>query len=192
MNARQRLLTVLKGGIPDCVPVAPDFSNMIPARLTGKPFWDLYLYNDPPIWEAYIQAAKYFDIDAVMDGYFPLTFEDEVVDEGWEDYIVFRSPERIVTQAGRWDNWTMAWKPVVTVYYVADPPTANVPPGKIGLPLVPTRWEPVEGRVPVDKGPQGLKRVHGIDGRPGPGGGLAGLDLRPGQRSRYLQLLRPS
>ena len=74
---------------------------MIPAKLTGKPFWDLYLYNDPPIWEAYIACAKYFGIDSVMDGYFPLTFPDEAVDEGWEDYIVFRSAERIVTQAGR-------------------------------------------------------------------------------------------
>jgi uroporphyrinogen decarboxylase len=36
---------------------------MIPARLTGKPFWDLYLYNDPPLWEAYIACAKHFDID---------------------------------------------------------------------------------------------------------------------------------
>ena len=41
MTGRERLLTVLRGGIPDCVPVAPDFSNMIPARLTGKPFWGL-------------------------------------------------------------------------------------------------------------------------------------------------------
>jgi len=49
MTSRERLLTCLAGKVPDCVPVAPDFSNMIPARRTGKPFWDLYLYNDPPI-----------------------------------------------------------------------------------------------------------------------------------------------
>ena len=42
MTSRERLLTVLRGDIPDCVPVAPDFSNMIPARRTGKPFWDVY------------------------------------------------------------------------------------------------------------------------------------------------------
>ena len=167
MNPRQRLLTVLRGGIPDCVPVAPDFSNMIPARLTGKPFWDLYLYNDPPIWEAYIQAAKFFNIDALMDGYFPLAFADEAVDEGWEDYIVYRSPERIVTQAGRRENGKMAWKPVVTVYYIADPPTANVPPAKIGLPPEPARWEPVEGRKVVDRGPGGLKRVMDLMGDQG-------------------------
>jgi hypothetical protein len=77
MTPRERLRATLAGRIPDCVPVAPDFSNMIPARLTGKPFWDLYLYRDPPIWEAYIAAAKYFDIDSLMDGYFPLVFPDE-------------------------------------------------------------------------------------------------------------------
>ena len=77
MTPRERLMTVLEGGIPDCVPVSPDFSNMIPARLTGKPFWDLYLYNDPPIWQAYIDAAKRFNIDSLMDGYFWLSFPDE-------------------------------------------------------------------------------------------------------------------
>ena len=61
MNSRERLLTVLRGAIPDCVPVMPDTSNMIPARLTGKPFWDLYLYNDPPIWEAYSPAPATSD-----------------------------------------------------------------------------------------------------------------------------------
>lgn len=159
LTPRGRLLTVLRGGIPDCVPVAPDFSNMIPAKMTGKPFWDLYLYNDPPIWEAYIDCACHFNIDAVMDGYFPLTFADEYPDDGWEDYIVFRSPERIVTQAGRKENGKMAWQPVVDVYYVADPPTQRVPPAKIGLPPVPPHWEAVEGRKPVDRGPEGFKRV---------------------------------
>ena len=44
MTSRERLLRVLSGKIPDCVPVSPDFSNMIPAKLTGKPFWDIYLF----------------------------------------------------------------------------------------------------------------------------------------------------
>jgi len=51
ITSRGRLLTLLRGEVPDCVPVAPDFSNMIPARRTGKPFWDLYLYKDPPTEE---------------------------------------------------------------------------------------------------------------------------------------------
>lgn len=168
MNPRQRLLTVLQGKIPDCVPVAPDFSNMIPARLTGKPFWDLYLYNDPPIWEAYIACAKYFNIDALMDGYFPLTFPEELSpDEGWERVIVQRTPERIVTQNTRVLKGERHWAPTVDVYYIADPPTNNLPPHKAGLPHVPERWEPLEGIKEVDLGPDGFKRIKELMGEQG-------------------------
>ena len=167
MNHRERLLATLRGEIPDCVPVAPDFSNMIPARLTGKPFWDLYLYNDPPIWETYIACAKHFDIDSLMDGYFPLAFPEETRDEGWERFIVFRSPERMVTQAARVESGRRVWKPTVDVYYLADPPTKGLPPGKLGLPEVPKKWEPLEGVKPVDTGPEGLARVKRLMGEQG-------------------------
>jgi len=33
MTSRERLLTVLAGKVPDCVPVMPDFSNMIPTQV---------------------------------------------------------------------------------------------------------------------------------------------------------------
>ena len=98
MTSRERLLKVLKGEIPDCVPVCPDFSNMIPAKRTGKPFWDLYLYNDPPIWEAYIDCAKFFNIDSMMS-VFPFAFPDNTVPEhDWQTAIIRRDPEMIVTQ----------------------------------------------------------------------------------------------
>jgi hypothetical protein len=110
MTSRERLLMVLARQVPDCVPVAPDFSNMIPARRTGKPFWDLYLCNDPPIWEAYIQCAKHFDIDSLMDGYFPLTFPDErPQDPTGERFIVHRDGERIVVQGSRRENGRRIW-----------------------------------------------------------------------------------
>jgi adenine phosphoribosyltransferase len=102
LTPRQRLQTVLAGKLPDCVPVAPDFSNMIPARLTGKPFWQLYLYNDPPIWEAYIAAAKHFNIDSLMDGFAPLRFpEEDAALAGWERLIVKRTPDRLYVQMAR-------------------------------------------------------------------------------------------
>src|ERR1035437_5017444 len=117
MKPRERLFTVLRGEIPDCVPVAPDFSNMIPARLTGKPFWDLYLYNDPPIWEAYIAAARQFDIDSVMDGYFPLTFpEDAPAGPPRERFIVYRDAERIVVQSSHKDGGKRIWAKTADVY----------------------------------------------------------------------------
>lgn len=166
LTNRERLLKTLKGEIPDCVPVAPDFSNMIPARRTEKPFWDLYLYNDPPIWEAYIDTAKYFDIDAVMDGYFPFRWPDQ--QENPEPrYIVEKTPERIVTQRCREENGKRVWARHVDIYYVADPPTTGVPIEKTGLPAEPEKFEPVEGVKPVDRGPEGLKRVKELMGDQG-------------------------
>jgi len=173
MNSRERLLAVLHRDIPDCVPVAPDFSNMIPARRTGKPFWDLYLYQDPPIWEAYIECAKFFNIDSLMDGYFPLTFPGERPDDGWEKQIVFKSDQRIVTQRSRQEGRKRVWENAVDVYYVADPPTTDLPPAKAGLPPVPEKWEPLEGVKLVDLGPQGLRRVKELMGDQG----LVGVDL---------------
>lgn len=149
------------------MPVAPDFSNMIPARLTGKPFWDLYLYNDPPIWEAYIAAAKFFDVDALMDGYFPVQFSEHADAPPWERFIVQRSPEMIVTQSSYRENGRRVWSPSVDVFYVADPPTWGLKPEKIGLPAEPARFEPVEGVKPVDFGPAGLRRVKQLMGDQG-------------------------
>ena len=102
MNSRERLQCVLAGGIPDHVPAAPDTSNMIPARLTGKPFWDLYLYQDPPIWKAYLDCAKTFGFDSLMDGYVPIRFEElGEIDHIWTEVIVKRTPDRIITQRQR-------------------------------------------------------------------------------------------
>lgn len=166
MTKRERLLATLAGRIPDCVPVMPDISNMVPAKLTGKPFWDLYLYNDPPIWEAYIAAARYFDLDSLMDGYAPLIFPEEINPDApqWEQFIVNRTEDRIVTQQSRVDKGERIWAGHVTVYRIADPPVWAVPPEKLGLPPIPERWEPVEGAKPVDYGPANLGRLKRMMG----------------------------
>ena len=167
MTSRERLLTVLTGKLPDCVPVMPDTSNMIPARLTGKPFWDLYLYNDPPIWEAYIAAAKLFDFDSLMDGYAPLIFPEELPPgPPRQPFIVHRDPQRIVVQESWLDGGRRRWAEEVTVYRVADPPVP-VRPEKIHLPPVPERFEPLEGVKEVDTSPEGLKRVKQLMGEQG-------------------------
>ena len=66
MTSKERMVEAMRNRKPDMVPVAPDLSNMVPCRLTGKPFWEVYHNQDPPIWKAYIDAVKYFD----MDGWF--------------------------------------------------------------------------------------------------------------------------
>ena len=160
MNSRERLLTVIKGGIPDCVPVAPDFSNMIPAKLTGKPFWQLYLYNDQPIWEAYIDCAKKFDIDSMMDGYCPLTFPEETANSPeWINVIVQKTGDMIVTQKYYNENGKKVWSDRVDVHYIADPSTHGIRPAKIGLPDIPAKWEPLEGVKPVDASPANFAKM---------------------------------
>lgn len=174
MTSRERLSRVLKGEIPDHVPVAPDTSNMIPAKLTGKPFWDLYLYQDPPIWKAYIDCVKYFSFDSLMDGYVAIEFDDLKFEDNRREHkeaIVFKNDDRIVTQGYYIENGKMVWLNTVTVYYRADPPTSGVNPASIGLPKVPDKFEPIENVKQWPKGEELLKYVKELMG----GHGLVGV-----------------
>ncbi|NLT43033.1 MAG: hypothetical protein GXX93_10205, partial [Anaerolineae bacterium] len=63
MTPRERMLVAMTGGKPDRVPATPDISNMVPCRLTGEPFWEVYYFRQPPLWQAYIEAVRYFGID---------------------------------------------------------------------------------------------------------------------------------
>ncbi|MCL5986216.1 MAG: hypothetical protein M1371_06580 [Actinobacteria bacterium] len=63
MTSRERVMRAYRREIPDRVPVCPDISNMIPCKLTGKPFWEIYLYNSPALGDAYMRAVDYFGID---------------------------------------------------------------------------------------------------------------------------------
>jgi hypothetical protein len=63
MSPRERMVTAIRNQKPDRGPVAPDTSNMIPARRTGKAFWEIYVNDDPPLWRAYIDTVKHFGFD---------------------------------------------------------------------------------------------------------------------------------
>jgi uroporphyrinogen decarboxylase len=158
MTNRERMLTVLRGGIPDCVPASPDFSNMIPCRMTGKPFWDVYLHKDPPLWKAYIDAARFFDNDIGFElyDYGPV----DVVDgssSGTEERIVFKDAERILTQA--FDPGTGEWSRLGIVYSAVNPPVEKVDPARYGVPWPPREWEPVEEK-PQPQGYEAWLRIR--------------------------------
>lgn len=51
LSSKERLKIAIAYGKPDLVPAIPDFSNMIPCKLTGKPFWDIYLSDTPSLFE---------------------------------------------------------------------------------------------------------------------------------------------
>ena len=123
MTSKERMLLAMTNRQPDMVPVAPDISNMIPARLTGKPFWDLYLYEDPPLWRAYIDAVRYFGFDGWVQyaGSIPYLYVND--EREYSTKIISRSSDRIVTL-------TTCWTPAgeltkETTYYIGDPPTVT-------------------------------------------------------------------
>ncbi len=119
LTSRQRMLLAMTNRQPDRVPVAPDISNMIPARLTGKPFWEVYYFADPPLWRAYIEAVRYFGIDGwFIDGAMRYRWPHdrrEIVED------MAKTAERWVVRArGRLDDLPYGYE---TTYYLADPPT---------------------------------------------------------------------
>jgi len=151
LNSRERLLAVLHGEVPDCVPACPDISNMIPARLTGKPFWDIYVYQDPPLWKAHIDAARYFDIDAGFELYdFGDLFEDEAPRE--RRIVDRRADGGFVTQD--YLPLTGEWSKYVEVHTDAMPPATQIKPESLGLPATPDSWEEITG---VKQWPKGLE-----------------------------------
>lgn len=126
MTSKERMLIAMQNGIPDRVPAAPDFSTMIPERLTGKPFWEVELYNNPPLWKAYIEAVKYFGTDGwFIYGALDLKTDSKV---GFRDRIISRTDDRItrevvyITPAGEMRS--------ETVYYKDNSATVTVKPVK--------------------------------------------------------------
>jgi len=174
MTSRERLLTVLNGKIPDHVPVMPDLSNMVPVKMTGKPFWDVYLYQDPPLWKAYLGCVKYFEFDSLWDAYYvsiPLGPENSnATNPDIKTAIVFKSEDRIVTQNFESVNGKRRWREVVDVYYRDNPPNHGVAPYAIRLPKEPDRFELVENIRQWPVGEELLKLLkselgdHGILG----------------------------
>ncbi|MCG3158587.1 MAG: hypothetical protein DKINENOH_05231 [bacterium] len=116
LTPRQRILTAMRRQIPDHVPVMPDISNMVPCRLLGKPFWEIYLHEDPPLAEAYLQAVKYFGIDGwyIYDN---LTMYEA---PKWQERVLQSSEEEL--QVERWLDTPYGRLAEVVCYPRADPP----------------------------------------------------------------------
>lgn len=97
------MLTAFRRGKPDRVPVSPDISNMIPAKLTGKPFWEIYLYQDPPLSEAYMEALEKYG----FDGWY--------IYGGGEELSYIEKYEKIKSKNPNWE-WEYEIKNSITSY----------------------------------------------------------------------------
>jgi len=181
MTSKERMLIAMRGGQADSVPVAPDMSNMIPCRLTGKPFWDIYLYQDPPLWKAYIDAVKYFGFDGWLPS-LPVGVPAETPTDApvWKQAIVHRTEDRIYTRSHAVIDGKEQWSDRCTVYYIADSPTLNVPLQKLGLPEgAPSEWEDVVYRSHYPNPYEEARTLMGDMGVVGPGVGLPGMGGSP-------------
>ena len=96
LTSRQRMLTAMTGGVPDRVPASPDTNWMIPARLVGGPFWNVYYYDNPPIWKAYNDCVRYFGTDGFSHhGAYDLPRHP---DSQWDREIIEQSEHRFVAR----------------------------------------------------------------------------------------------
>lgn len=102
MTSRQRMLAAMHNEIPDRVPVCPDISNMIPANMTGKPYWDIYLHDNPSLGDAYLSTIQKLDMDGwylyghVLGGNREFPLDSQVVTG--LIYNMFFVPKEIVTR----------------------------------------------------------------------------------------------
>ncbi len=124
MTPKQRFLTALSGGTPDCVPASPDMSNMVPAKMSGKPFWDLYLFGNATRHLAYLPVLDKYRHEGAWETHCPdLDFKCAGDRREFGQQILSRSDERIVVRDTCRTPEGELWQE--TVYYIADPPTVT-------------------------------------------------------------------
>lgn len=152
------MLVAMTNGVPDRVPVAPDISNMIPCRLTGKPFWEIYYFGDPPLWQAYIDAVRYFGFDGWftegdMQYQWPGSSYQAIED-------IRKTADRwVVRYRGRIDDCRYTYE---TTFPIADPPTETE---KI-IKDIEAQWELIEKLFapPIGYNPSRLKQQRAVVG----------------------------
>ena len=66
MTARERLLSALRLKRIDRVPVSPDISIIYPAMYSGKPFWEVLLYENPPVWKIIADLGEEYGFDVML------------------------------------------------------------------------------------------------------------------------------
>ncbi len=126
MTGRQRMRTAFAMKEPDCVPVSPDISAMVPLRLSSKPFDEMFLdglphsgYASASVAQAYVDAVQYYE----MDGWYIYGSLPEVIPKDrprWQKRL-------IPNPAGGQIGYEVAYTPYgeltrKTIYPVDEPP----------------------------------------------------------------------
>ncbi len=93
MTGRERMRAAFARREPDRVPVSPDISAMVPLRLAGKPFDEMFLdglphsgYASASVAQAYVDAVRRFG----FDGWYIYGSLEEVIPQArprWESHL---------------------------------------------------------------------------------------------------------
>ena len=89
MTPKERFLAAMRNEVPDRVPVAPDTSTYIPTKHTGLPFWEVLMEGKVPLWQAYLDVADYFGMDAWTAPVMGIPFVRQNVQAEWRSEYVF-------------------------------------------------------------------------------------------------------
>jgi len=125
MTPRERILTALRNEQPDHVPAAPDMWEMIPVRLSGRPSWEILVYEDPPPWKARMDSCTHFGVDALFAVFVPMA--------PVRIPIVYKDDDQMITRHFYEQNGHRHWSPYAQVYTKQEP-SALVRAKTIGLP----------------------------------------------------------
>jgi hypothetical protein len=133
MTGNERLMTTFRRGKADHVPACPDISVMVPAKLTGRPFYELFLdgrehhgWTSATYAEAYVRAVEYFGID----GWYIYGGLKEIRPEGapeWATTIVESQDRRTAERRCRTAGGELTES---EIYFTDEPPWRETKPVK--------------------------------------------------------------
>lgn len=125
MTSRERFLAAIRNQVPDRVPVAPDISTYIPTRRTGLPFWEVLMEGRVPLWQAYLEAAEYYGLDAWTAPEFglPMLYEDTQAE--WHNQSLLDTARDAMIQSStvKTPAGTLSQQ---VICFRGDPPAASV------------------------------------------------------------------
>ncbi len=97
MTPKERITTAFANGRPDRVPVSPELWDVIPLKVSGRPFWEVggTCFSKVPLWQLQLEAYQYFDCEA----WIPVEPGISEVQKIMLDISsVFKNPDLIVTE----------------------------------------------------------------------------------------------
>jgi hypothetical protein len=144
MTPKERIILAFRNEVPDRVPISPELWDVIPIRVSGRPFYEFSgtSFGRIPLWKAQLDAYRYFGCEAwipIEPG--PSEKQKRIVesrsrflnDELIETMLTYRTRRGILTEVKHscfdYDLWSVSPPvedvfrdyPVIEEYFFEDP-----------------------------------------------------------------------